>query len=100
MISTGSIVTETTPALADATASFDDRYAALRPRLLAICSGLVGIDAAEDVVQDGYLRGRGRHGQLRDPASLADSPRWLPKAPWATGASVSTDGSMTDTCSR
>jgi RNA polymerase sigma factor (sigma-70 family) len=74
MISTGSIVTEPTPALADATASFDDRYAALRPRLLAICTGLVGIEAAEDVVQDVYLRGRGRYGQLRDPVSFAP---WL-----------------------
>ena len=37
-----------------------------RDRLIRICSGLVGTDAAEDVVQDAFLRGRRRFHQLRD----------------------------------
>jgi RNA polymerase sigma-70 factor (ECF subfamily) len=31
-----------------------------------ICAGFVGVDHAEDVVQDAYVRGRARIGQLRD----------------------------------
>ena len=42
------------------------RFAMGRDRLVAICRGLVGADAAEDVVQDAFLRGRGRFQQLRD----------------------------------
>ena len=37
-----------------------------RDRLVAICRGLVGADAAEDVVHDTFLRGRRRFHQLRD----------------------------------
>ena len=46
--------------------AYDERFALVRERLLRICTGLVGVDAAEDVVQDAYLRGRQRIGQLRD----------------------------------
>ncbi len=53
---------ETQPA-ADA---YDMRFEAARVRLLRICTGFVGSSAAEDVVQDAYLRGRARFGQLRD----------------------------------
>ena len=53
---------ETKPA-ADA---YDMRFQAARERLLRICTGFVGAAAAEDVVQDAYLRGRARFGQLRD----------------------------------
>lgn len=49
---------------------FDARFAALRPRLLAICRPLVGDDEAEDIVQETYLRGKERLGQLRDPDLL------------------------------
>jgi DNA-directed RNA polymerase specialized sigma24 family protein len=64
-------VTETTPALRDdALSSFDDRYAAVRGRLLAVCIGLVGADAAEDVVHDVCLRGRSRRRQLRDDSAF------------------------------
>lgn len=52
---------------------FDVRFAAVQPRLLLICRGLVG-DYAEDVVHDAYLRGRGRIHQLRD-STLFDA--WL-----------------------
>lgn len=49
---------------------YDERFEAVRPRLVAICIGLVGRDAAEDVVHDTYVRGRRRLGQLRDPEAL------------------------------
>ncbi len=49
-----------------ARADYDQRFAAMRPRLLAICLSLVGRDAAEDIVQDTYLRARARRGQLKD----------------------------------
>jgi DNA-directed RNA polymerase specialized sigma24 family protein len=52
------------------TAMFDERFAAIRPRLVALCTGLAGAIAAEDIVQDTYLRGRERLGQLRDQAAL------------------------------
>jgi RNA polymerase sigma-70 factor (ECF subfamily) len=45
---------------------YDARFAMGRDRLIRICSGLVGIDAAEDVVHDAFLRGRRRFHQLRD----------------------------------
>ena len=45
---------------------YDARFEATRERLVRICSGFVGADAAEDIVHDAYLRGRGRFGQLRD----------------------------------
>jgi RNA polymerase sigma factor (sigma-70 family) len=47
--------------------TFDERFAAVRDRVLHICIGLVGADHAEDVVHDAYLRARARFGQLRDP---------------------------------
>lgn len=53
----------------DAASAFDERFAAARPRLVAICRGLVG-DDAEDAVHDTYLRARSRLSQLREPASL------------------------------
>lgn len=42
------------------------RFAVLRDRLVAICRGLVGVDSAEDVVHDTFLRGRRAFHQLRD----------------------------------
>ncbi|MEO8639153.1 MAG: RNA polymerase sigma factor [Chloroflexota bacterium] len=53
-----------------AAAEFDERFSAMRPRLLALCRGLAGPDAAEDVVQDTYLRGRQRLTQLRDHQAM------------------------------
>lgn len=50
----------------DASVAFDARFELVRDRLIRICAGLVGRDAAEDVVHDTYLRGRARIGQLRD----------------------------------
>lgn len=48
---------------------FDERFAVMRPRLLAIGTSLAGPDAAEDIVHDTYLRARGKIGQLRDPSA-------------------------------
>lgn len=45
---------------------YDARFAMGRDRLVRICSGLVGADAAEDVVHDTYVRGRRHVQQLRD----------------------------------
>ncbi len=47
-------------------AAFDERFALVRDRLVRVCIGLVGPNAAEDVVHDAYLRGRQRFGQLRE----------------------------------
>jgi len=49
---------------------FDERFAVMRPRLLAIGTSLAGPDAAEDIVQDTYLRGRSKIDQLRDPSAF------------------------------
>lgn len=46
--------------------AYDMRFAMGRDRLVAICGGLVGADAAEDVVHDTFLRGRRSFHQLRD----------------------------------
>ncbi len=48
----------------------DERFVELKPRLLAAARALVGGDAAEDVVQDAYLRARAKIGQLRDVQAL------------------------------
>ena len=45
---------------------YDARFQAVRDRLVRVCAGLVGADAAEDVVHDAYLRGRDRFSQLRN----------------------------------
>jgi RNA polymerase sigma-70 factor (ECF subfamily) len=45
---------------------YDARFAAARDRLVGICRGLVGADAADDVVQDTFVRGRRAFQQLRD----------------------------------
>ena len=50
----------------DRALAYDERFGLVRERLVRICAGLVGAEAAEDVVQDAYLRGRQRFGQLRD----------------------------------
>jgi RNA polymerase sigma factor (sigma-70 family) len=55
---------------ADARADFDARFALARERLLRITASLVGIEEAEDVVQDTYLLGRRRFEQLRDPSAF------------------------------
>jgi RNA polymerase sigma-70 factor (ECF subfamily) len=62
----GDLVTERSPTAAADLATFDRQFGELRPRLLRICTGLVGADYAEDVIQDTYLRSRERIGQLRD----------------------------------
>ena len=49
---------------------YDERFALMRPRLLAIARSLAGRDAAEDIVQDTYLRGRERIGQLRQTSAF------------------------------
>lgn len=48
----------------------DATFAGARPRLVRIASGLVGAEAAEDVVHDTYLIARDRIGQLRDPLAV------------------------------
>lgn len=49
-----------------ADAPFDQRFMLVRPRLLAICTGLIGRDSAEDVVHDTYEKGRRAFARLRD----------------------------------
>jgi RNA polymerase sigma-70 factor (ECF subfamily) len=46
---------------------FDERFADARGRLVRICATLVGVDGADDVVHDTYLRARSRQDQLRHP---------------------------------
>ncbi len=46
---------------------FDERFAAFRPRLTAMCARIVGPTDAHDVVQEAYLRAGERVHQLRDP---------------------------------
>jgi len=58
----------------EAGAAYDARFEAARERLVRVCAGFVGVDAAEDVVHDAYLRGRSRFDQLRD-VDLFDA--WL-----------------------
>ncbi len=48
----------------------DSAFAAARPRLIRIAASLVGVDGAEDVVQDTYITARGRISQLRDPNAI------------------------------
>jgi RNA polymerase sigma-70 factor, ECF subfamily len=69
----GSFVTErrAISATRDDIATYDRLFEATRERLVRICVGLVGADAADDVVQDTYLRARDRFSQLRD-ANLFD----------------------------
>ncbi|MGH2456484.1 MAG: RNA polymerase sigma factor [Candidatus Limnocylindria bacterium] len=62
-------MTETRPGSApqeQAIDAYDARFALARDRLVRICAGFVGADAAEDVVHDAFLRGRARRHQLRD----------------------------------
>ena len=53
-------------------AEFDDRFALVRGRLNAVCIAVAGVDAAQDLVQETYLRASDRLHQLRDP-SLFDA---------------------------
>jgi RNA polymerase sigma-70 factor (ECF subfamily) len=68
------MVADSTSAPSTARGTFDSRFEAVRPRLLAIAQSLVGASDAEDVVQDAYLRAKGRASQLRE-ANLFDA--WL-----------------------
>jgi DNA-directed RNA polymerase specialized sigma24 family protein len=47
---------------------FHERFMAARPMLLGICRSVVGLDEAEDLVQETYRRAMDRLGQLRDPS--------------------------------
>jgi RNA polymerase sigma-70 factor (ECF subfamily) len=71
----GSDATEAT----EAREGFDARFAPVRHRLLRITGSLVGADEAEDVVQDTYLLGRARFGQLREHSAFE---------PWITRIAV------------
>jgi RNA polymerase sigma-70 factor, ECF subfamily len=57
--------------------AFDERFLLVRQRLVHLCTGLVGADEAEDVVQEVYLRTRSRTSQLRDPGSF---DAWVARA--------------------
>jgi len=74
MVSMGALVTDTPEQVASAASVFDAQFAAARERLVRVCAGFVGADAADDVVHDTYLRARSRQGQLRD-ADLFEA--WL-----------------------
>jgi RNA polymerase sigma-70 factor, ECF subfamily len=54
----------------DGELSFDERFAAARPRLLSLCTSLVGNVEAHDIVQDVYIQAHRRLDQLRNPAAL------------------------------
>ena len=49
---------------------YDDRFAMVRGRLVAICTPLVDGHEGQDVVQDTYLAGRSRYDRLRDPRAF------------------------------
>lgn len=51
-------------------ADFGEQFSLMRGRLLAICSGLVGSDEAEDIVQETYLRARRNLQTLREVTAL------------------------------
>jgi RNA polymerase sigma-70 factor (ECF subfamily) len=51
-------------------ASFETRFVSVRPRLVGLCTSLVGADDAQDVVHDTYLVARRQISQLRDPSAL------------------------------
>ena len=74
MGSMGALVTDTPEQVASAASVFDAQFAAARERLVRVCAGFVGADAADDVVHDTYLRARTRQRQLRD-ADLFEA--WL-----------------------
>jgi len=61
VIASGDLVTARAQIPVSDLASLDRQFAELRPRLLRICTGLVGADHAEDVIQDTYLRSRARN---------------------------------------
>lgn len=54
-------------AIRDLEHEFHDRFEAVRPRLVAVCRTVIGVDDADDVVQETYLRARERIAQLREP---------------------------------
>lgn len=54
---------------------FDAAFLEVRPALLRICQSIVGDDAS-DIVQDVYVTGRAKLGQLREPEALK---AWLAK---------------------
>lgn len=74
MGSMGALVTDTPEQVASAASVFDAQFAAARARLVRVCAGFVGADAADDVVHDTYLRARAGQRQLRD-ADLFEA--WL-----------------------
>ena len=57
-------------AVDDLNDAFHDRFEAVRHRLTAVCRAVVGVDDADDVVQETYLRARERIGQLRNPTAF------------------------------
>lgn len=70
----GILLTDTPRPMSTEASAFDARFAEARNRLVRICAGFVGADAADDIVQDTYLRARSRQRQLRD-ADLFEA--WL-----------------------
>lgn len=67
MGSMGILLTDTPKPVETEAFAFDARFAEARHRLVRICAGFVGADAADDVVHDAYVRARTRRQQLRDP---------------------------------
>lgn len=53
-------------AVYDERSEFVARFMAMKPRLQAICSAVAGVDDAEDLVSDTYVRAWDRRAQLRD----------------------------------
>lgn len=63
----GILLTDTPKPVESEASRFDARFTDVRDRLVRICAGFVGADAADDVAHDTYLRARSRLQQLRDP---------------------------------
>lgn len=67
-------ITEGEALAATSVEELDRQFEAHRAGLLRLCASMVGVDDADDVVQDTYMVARQRLGQLHDAAALGG---WL-----------------------
>lgn len=74
MIDHMTAVTEGEVLSATSVLELDRQFEAHRAGLLRLCASMVGVDDADDVVQDTYMAARQRLSQLHDPAALGG---WL-----------------------
>lgn len=74
MIDHMAAVTEGEVLSATSVQELDRQFEAHRAGLVRLCASMVGVDEADDVVQDTYMAARQRLSQLQDPAALGG---WL-----------------------